>query len=206
MSTAMLDAITSSIWQPVIFIQLTFTTGPVYISSLYQAVTTDAITGTSQTWIGLGSLLSIGNIEDGATVDARGTVVTVSGIDPTLLPDIENDVQLGLPVTIWLGALSSGAIVVSPVILWSGGMDQPAIQVGGDEITITIDCEDLLVSMNVAVDRRYTPQDQQLNWGVPPTSYSGGVSLSADLGFQFVDAFIETTIQWGTQATVTPNI
>lgn len=192
-TSAMLTAMTSPSWSPVIFCQLTFNSGAVYLSTLYSAITTSLLTGAPQLWEGLGPLLSIGNlIEDGATVDARGIVIEISGLDPVLLPDIQNDVQLGLPVTVWLGALAAGALVDSPVVLWSGGMDQPSITVSAETASISVNCEDLLISLNVPIDRRLTQQDQTMNW-------------SGDLGLNFVDSIQQKNVTWGTSVP-TPNI
>ena len=118
----MLAAMTSPSWQPVLFVQLSFVSTTVFLSSLYQTIDSSVVTGTTETWYGLGPLLAIGDrIEEGATVEARGIVITLSGLDASLLGDVQNEVQLTLPVVVWLGALSGGAIVVRPVVLWSGG-------------------------------------------------------------------------------------
>ena len=117
-----------------------------------------------------------------------------SGFDSTLLADAMSDVQLGLPVTIWLGALSGpGAVIADPIMLWSGGMDRPMVDLDGQTSTITLNCENLLVSMDVAVDRRYTIEDQNRD-------YPG------DLGMMFINSLQETTMYWGTVANSTNNI
>jgi hypothetical protein len=189
----MLAAMTSPSWSPLLFVQLTFVSGVVNLWTGYQSVTTSAVTGTSTTWSGLGSLLSIGDrIEDGATVEARGITVNLSGLDATLLPDIQNEVQLTLPATVWLGALDAGSIVDYPVILFSGGMDQPTVEVTGETATINLALENLLVSLNVPIDRRLTQQDQTMNW-------------SGDLGLNFCDSIQQKSLNWGTSIT-TQNI
>lgn len=187
-SSATLAALQSRDLQPAIFVQAAFASTTVY---LWTGV--GSVTWNGHTWTGLGSLLSLSAIEDGATVDARGISIVLSGLNPALLADCLGDFKLGLPVTVYLGLYSAGVLVDTPITTWAGRMDQPTIEFGADEATISINCENRLLDMNVAVDRRYTNEDQQLDW-------------PGDLGFQFVNAIQEMTIFWGRQAHSTNNI
>jgi F5/8 type C domain len=343
MTPAILAAFCSRGFSPVIFIQAKFNSGTVYLWTGY-----GSISWNGQTWLGLGSLLSLSTVEDAATVEARPVSFIASGFDPTLLPDCLGEVTLGAPVTIWLGALSAtpnagscpenltsntsnppfvasassatveaawlafngatangwgtaglpcwlqldigagngwildsygiaggyagapngpqawtlegsndgstwttldtqtgqttgwgfagggailnnytiaapgttayryfrlnitannggalteidelylnnaaptpnGLVIPDPVILWSGGLDQPTIDIDPKTATINFLCENLLVAMNVAIDRRYSQQDQQMGWPL-------------DLGFSFVNALQENDILWWGQA------
>ena len=189
MTTAMLAACGSPAFAPTLFVEIGFVSGPVYLWSGM-----GRIVWNGNTWVGRGSLLSIGQqIEDGATVEARGITITLSGLDAALLSSIEGEVQLGLPLIIWLGAMAGGAVVADPVMLWSGGVDQPTIEVDGQMAEIRLNGENLLVMQNVPVERRYTIQDQQQDW-------------PGDLGFLFVDSIQEQTIYWGLQANSTDRI
>jgi hypothetical protein len=188
MSTAMLEALALSVIYPAIFVEATFVSGTVY---LWSGV--GPIIWNGQTWTGIGSLGSISTIDEGATVEAKGMVLTLSGIDPTLLPDVLTEFQLGAPVTVYLGLFNEGALIANPVASFSGRMDQPTIEVTGLEAKIGINCESRLIDMNTAVDRRYTPEDQQRDW-------------PGDLGLNFVNAIQEMTLYWGTSPTSTNNI
>jgi hypothetical protein len=101
MTSALLAAFQSSGFSPAFFIQATFNSGTVYIWSGY-----GSIAWNGQTWTGLGNLVSLGTVEDAATIEARPISFTVSGFDPALLPDCLGEVTLGAPVIIWLGALN----------------------------------------------------------------------------------------------------
>lgn len=188
MSSAMLAALQATDLQPALFVQLTFNGATVYLWT-----GTGSTSWNSQTWSGLGSLLSLAVAEDGATVEARGITITVSGLDPTLLPDCLSDFQLGLPAIVYLGFFSSGSLISSPITSWSGRMDLPTIDVSGETATIAINCESRLLDMNIPVDRRYTQQDQQMTW-------------PDDLGFQFVDSIQEFILAWGQSYNATNNI
>jgi hypothetical protein len=188
MSSAMLAAIQSTDLQPALFVELTFNGATAYLWS-----GNTSITWNSQTWSGLGSLLSLAVAEDGATVEARGITITVSGLDPNLLPDCLNDFQLGLPAIAYLGFFSGGSLISTPITSWSGRMDLPTIDVSGETATIAINCESRLLDMNIPCDRRYTQQDQQMTW-------------PDDLGFQFVDSIQEFVLAWGQSYNATNNV
>lgn len=175
----MLAAIAASDLQPAVFVEA-FLNGPVV--RIWSGIGT--ISWNGHTWAGLGSLMSISMTEDAATVEARGISIVMSGLDATLLADCLADFRLGLPVTVYFALYASGSLIADPIISWAGRMDQPTIDVAGDTASITINCENRLIDMNIAVDRRYTHEDQQLE-------------NPGDLGFQFVNGLQETTLFWG---------
>lgn len=183
MSAGMLTAITSASLQPAIFVEAYFATGPIRVWTGF-----GSISWNGHTWQGLGTLGSISVIEEGSNVEAKGITLTLSGFDATLLADVLGEFQLGLSVTIWLGMFSSGSIISTPIVSWAGRMDQPTIDVDGQTATISINCESRLIDMNVSVLRRYTNDDQQID-------YPG------DRGMEFVASLIERTLYFG----VSPN-
>jgi hypothetical protein len=188
-SSGTLAALTGSILYPAIFVQLSFTTTNVYIWGGRGTVTFN-----SHTWTGLGSLLSVTTPEDSSNVEAKGITVTISGLDPTLLPNVLLDYKLGLPAIVYLGFFDdAGTLIDTPVIAWSGRMDQPTLSIGGTEATAAINCENRLIDMNISVARRYTNEDQQRDW-------------PGDLCFQFVNGLQERTLFWGQFPNSTNNI
>ncbi|HUA84941.1 MAG TPA: hypothetical protein VMB85_13855 [Bryobacteraceae bacterium] len=184
---ATLNTLTASNLQPAIFVQLTFANATAYIWS-----GSGSFTWGGNTYLGLGAFLGFADIEDGDDVNARGVEIIVSGIDATLLPDCMGEYQLGLPAAVYLGFFSGGALVATPIAAWTGRMDQPEITIPGDSATISIRCENRLIDMNVARERRRTTEDQQMNW-------------PGDQGLSFADGIQETTIVWGMPIT-TNNI
>ena len=175
-----LAAIQATLLRPALFIEAHFISGPLYVWSGF-----GSITWNSQTWTGIGTLGSVSTIEEGSTVEAKGITLTMSGIDATLLADVLGEFQVGLPAIVSLGLFdSTGALIADPVTSWSGRMDQPTIDVDGTTATIAINCESRLLDMNVAVDRRYTNEDQQLDH-------------PGDRGLEFVNSIQEVVIYWG---------
>lgn len=183
MSTAMLAAFSGRELAPAIFLSATFNSGPVYLWTGY-----GPITWNGQTWLGIGSLGSIGMVDEGSTVEAKGIALQLSGFDPVALANVLGEFALGQPVRVYLGAFSGGVLIASPVTAWSGRMDLPAIDINGQEAKITINCESRLVDLNTACGRRYTQEDQQRDF-------------PGDLFFMFVNSIQNVTIYWGTAPT-----
>jgi hypothetical protein len=191
LSGAMITALSAPVLNPAIFVQVEFldhvdgTTHLDVFDNVYVWTGIGSVSWNSQTWIGLGAFLGLTTPEDSSVVEAKGITLTFSGIDPTVLPDALNKVVLGAPVTIYL-ALYDGShtLIADPVIAWAGRLDQPTFDVDPQEVSLSINCESRLLDMNVAVDRRLTNEDQQMNW-------------PGDLGFQFVDGLQQQTIFWG---------
>ena len=169
---------------------------PAYLVSMqFASSTVNAWTGKGTlTWngtsfAGVGQMGEVALIEEGSTVQARGTTLTLTGIDVTLLGDALTYLRQGLPVTIWFALFdATPAIIGNPVIAFRGRMDQPTITVSGQTATIAINCESRLMDLNVPAQRRYTNEDQ---WRDFP----------GDRGFEFVNSVQEVTIYWGR----TPN-
>jgi len=182
MSSDMLAAILSQQMLPVLFVYAEFLDGPVRVWSGY-----GPIVWHDQTWNGIGTLLQVSSIEEGFDVNARGIALTLSGFDANLLAEALGQVQQGLPVVVYTGAFyngSPGVVISDPLISWAGQMDQPVIDVMNTTATISLSCENILVEMNKAVDRRYTNEDQQRDW-------------PGDAGMSFVSGIQDKTIYWG---------
>jgi hypothetical protein len=139
----------------------------------------------SQTFIGVGSFAKIGNIQEGTDVNAYGTTVTLSGIDPVLLQDSLTDMQPGAQAVLWLGLMTqAGTILGSPYQLFAGTMDQPSVNIGNDTLTITIALESRLLDLKRAQNSRYTSADQRRNF---PT----------DTAFGWVEQLNDLALIWG---------
>jgi hypothetical protein len=175
-----LAALKSAALRLALFVEAHFTSGPIYVWS-----GVGQIAWGGHTWTGLGTLGSVSTIEEGATVAAKGITISLSGIDPTLLTGILDEFQVGLPVIVSLGLFNAaGVLIADPAGCFVGQMDQPTLDVTGTSSTIAINCESRLIEMNVAVDRRYTNEDQQRDH-------------PGDSGFQFVNSIQEAHIYWG---------
>lgn len=189
MSPAMLTALQAQELRPAVFVAATFASGPMYMWS-----GRGPITWNGHTWTGVGAFGGVSIIEEGATVEAKGISLSLSGVDPASLADALQEIQLGLPVQVYLGLFdSSMALIADPLSSWVGRMDQPTIDISGTTATIAINCENRLLEMGVPVDRRYTQDDQQ-------------IQNPGDNGFKFVVSIQELTIFFGQSAQSQNNL
>ena len=186
LSDGMASGVAAQELRPALFIQAQFKSGMVYVWSGFGGYAWGG-----HTYIGVGSLGSISTIEEGTRVEAKGITLNLSGIDPAMLASVLTDFILGTSVVIYLGLFNpNGTLIAAPVISWAGRMDQPSIDVAAETATISINCENRLFDMNVAVDRRYTNEDQHLDH-------------PGDRGMEFVNSIQELNIYWGRTPTAT---
>lgn len=180
LTSQMLAALALPILRPAIFCEITFLSGPIYLWTGYGDILWNSIV-----WRGVGALGTVSVVEEGANVQARGIVLTLSGIDPTVLSNVLDEACQELPVILWMALFDgSFAMIPSPVIIWSGQADQPTVEVSSVTATVSFTCESRLLEMNVSVERRRTNDDQQL------------VALG-DVGLQWVVSVQEQQITWG---------
>lgn len=115
------------------------------------------------TYSGVGSFGKLGSINEGTGVTAQGTTIGLSGIDPALLAECLSDIQLGAPVTVYFALFDASInILGTPSPLFVGTVDQPVLQIGLEEIEISLKLENRLSNLQRASMRRYTSADQNL--------------------------------------------
>lgn len=188
-TTEFITALEQKILRPAIFVQAAFAT-----TTLYLWTGRGSVSWNGQTWLGVGTLGSVSTIEEGSDVQARGIVLTMTGLDATLLTDVMTEMQQGLPVTVYLGLFDASlTLIANPVISFRGRMDQPTLDVDGTTATIQIACESRLLDLNTPAERRYTNDDQQRDY-------------PNDRGLEFVNSIQELTIYWGRSPSSTNNL
>jgi hypothetical protein len=180
LSSGALGQILSSHVRLVFFVQANFASGPVYVWNGL-----GNLAWNSQTWTGLGSLLSISAVSEATDLSAKSITLSLSGIPSDLLSDCLTEVRQSNTVQLWLGFLdSTGNVIASPYMPFSGHMDVPTINEGQVTSTIDLTCENPLVDMNRAPNRRFTNDDQLIDY---PT----------DSGFIWVAAIQTWQGVWG---------
>ena len=124
---------------------------------------TATVDGAAQVFTGVGSLGSIGTIDEGCDGKAEGTTVSLSGIDPVFLASAMTDIKLGAPAKLWLMLLTPEMTVRGAPYPWvSGIVDKPPVAVGADQITVTLAIENQLANHERANGLKYTSADQRL--------------------------------------------
>lgn len=136
------------------------------------------------TWTGTGNLLAISGIDETVEVRAAGITVSLSGIPSDLLSAALGDARSGRVGRVYLAFFSGGSIVADPILQFEGRLDVPAIEDGPETATISISYESELIDLERARERRYTPEDQQIDF-------------PGDLGFDYVASLQDAQIVWG---------
>lgn len=138
----------------------------------------------SQTYTGTGNLLTIDGLEEASDLSARGTTLTLSGLDSTIVTYALTEEYQGRLVTIYWGVGSN------TVEVFSGYMDKMTIQDAGDNATISLSVESRLITLERANVRRYTSESHA---GVRTAKGLTG----ADTFFDWVTKLQDKQIVWG---------
>ena len=143
------------------------------------------LTWNSETWLGIGTLGGISSITESSDVQANGLTVSFSGIPSNMISLALGEAMQGKAGKIYFGFMDeNNAVITDPVLMFQGRLDVPAIEEDGENSSIQISYESRLIDLQKPRERRYTNEDQQLQ-------YAG------DLGFAFVPALQEQQISWG---------
>jgi len=173
-------ALTANLIYPVRLVQLTFKSQTVYLWS-----GPGSLVWNSQTFMGVGSLGSIGAITEGVDINADGTTITLSGIDPLLLAESLTDIQLGATANIWFGLVTQQRTLIgTPYLMFSGTVDTPTVTPGVDTFSITLNLENRMLDLARPNMRRYTSADQRIAY---PT----------DSAFGWVEQLNDAAWNWG---------
>jgi len=180
LTTAMSNALVADVVRPIYLVRMVFDSSDLNVWSGMGDLSYD-----SETYTGLGDLLSISEIKETADVQATGMNVSLSGVKSSLVTIAKDQDYQGRELTVRLGAFdSSGSLIADPVIIFSGFMDTMTISEAGEYSSITIAVENKLIAFERSKVRRYTAEDQKIDH---PT----------DKGFEFVTAIVEKEIIWG---------
>ena len=167
--------------RPVFIFYADFASGALRVWNGYGPLSWD-----SQTWSGLGDFGGIDSVEESTDLRANGAVFTLNGVPSASVSNALTDNYQGRTCTLWLGLLnvSTGALLDDPYPLFGGRMDVMTVNDGPDTATITLQAENLLIDLNRSRERRYTHEDQQID-------YPG------DLGLELLTVNAAKSISWG---------
>ena len=155
---------------------------------------TDDLVIASETYTGAGNLLSISNTEDNLELKSNGLVITLSGMDTTIVNYALTENYQNRPLTLFMGYVMGGTIEVAGTLtIFKGRMTSLVINDAPDGSTVTIDAENRLVDLDRPSNLRYTKesqnflhsgdtgfnrvaslQDKQINWGKTSSTAGGG--------------------------------
>ena len=182
----MVTEVSASQLSPILLASLSFAT-PVHIWTGYGTITVG-----STAYLGIGTLGSISPVEETTDLAARGISMQLSGVPTAMLAVALTENYQGRECSVLFGALqASGALVSSPVTIFSGRMDVMGINDDGQNATIGMTAENKLVDFRRPREVRYTDQEQKN-------------LFPSDKGLEFVTAIQEKQIYWGNAKLVAP--
>jgi hypothetical protein len=139
------------------------------------------------TYTGLGYLGTISPVEESADVRANGIILQVSGVPSALIATVLGDNYNRRDVTVWVGALNAtGALVADPDVAFSGRMNNIDFDKGAETAVLRISAESRLVDLLRPRERRYTHEQQQIDF-------------AGDLGLEYMPRAQSTAFVWGAQ-------
>jgi hypothetical protein len=113
-------------------------------------------------WVGVGSLGTVSQLEEGADVSPYGITLTLSALDAVVSGAALNEDYFMRPVEIYIGALSAEDVLLNdPLQMWGGHMDVMSVTAGAENDQVTINCESELAAFDRSSNLKYTTQSQQ---------------------------------------------
>lgn len=165
---------------PILLAEIGFSSGTLYAWTGYG----DLVWG-GKTYIGTGTLGKVEPATDTSDLSAAGCVYTMEGISTANLSLAIGDTMQGLPAKLYLGCLDAyGHLISDPVQIRSDLTDVPKIEESGETCSISITCENKLSRLFTPASRRYTPDDQSID-------YPG------DRGFDYVASLQDASVKFG---------
>lgn len=166
---------------PVVFAALEYDSGTLYLHNDLGTITT-----LGHDWSGVGSFGSIDAMEEREDGSPTGTILRLSGIDPTLLENALTETYQGRPVTIYLGMrdIVDGDLVSDPMELFAGQMDQMSVTYGLASAMIEMRVESEMYDFSRALLRYFSDAELQ-------KAYPG------DLAFQYMAKMVNNRVTIG---------
>lgn len=164
--------------QPFSAVEILFDSGAARLWTGYGDLVFD-----NKTFVGGGNFLNVSEIEETSEVEAKGIVLTLSGIPSELLSLAIGEPYQNRIMRLYVGSIKPDGSIEHYQI-FAGRLDVMNILESGDSATITVSIENRLIDLNRPRIRRYTSEDQK---GLFP----------GDLGFDYVNDLQDRPIDWG---------
>lgn len=182
LTSAMQAAIAASVVRPVLLIEQAFRSGTAYI---WTGI--GPLSWNSQTWLGVGDLLSVSELEENADISAKGITISLKGVQSADITKALTEMARNKPGKIRMALIdANGAVISSPKVMFSGKLDTCTVEDGADTCTITIALESELIDLERPREVRLTDQEQQKR-------YPG------DRGLENVAALQDASVPWGSR-------
>ena len=181
LTAGMVTEVTAESLRPILLCKLAFDSGDL---NLWTGIGDLSFAG--DTYTGAGDILNFTPVQESESLIAHGLTGSLSGIPSAIIAIALDEDYMGRAADLWFGALTAAsALVADPVKVFGGLMDVMTIEDAGETATVTISAENRLARLEKPRVRRYTPDDQAID-------YVG------DKGLDFVTALNDgREIVWG---------
>lgn len=198
-----LNGVTSDSLSPVILLKLILDSGDI---NLWNGIGEIVFSG--DTYTGAGDLLGLTGIEETQILKAAGLQIRLTGLDSSIISVSLNENYQERLAKLWFGVVitentlateaaepittEGGDILLieqpmwfpEPYLLFVGRMDVMEIEEQGGTAIFTINVENRLIDLERANVRRYTPEDQHIDY-------------PNDKGLDFIASLQDLEIVWG---------
>ena len=165
-------------------VKVSFDHGDFRLTDRVSTVVFDDGDGSAE-WTATGHLLSISPINETAIPQISRVSIALSGVDQAYFSVFLNNDYIDREVNIWKGFLDDdGLLVVDPILIFRGRIDQPIIEKTAVSASITIEAASLWVDFERRSGRRMNSAEQQ-------------VLYPGDDGLEFVQLLVGKKITWG---------
>ena len=179
----MVTEVSGASLSPILFLKLSFQSGDVNLWTGY-----GNIDWNSETWVGAGTLLVVGAVVESLAIEAVGASFTLSGMPSAIIAIALAEDYQGRDALLYFAALDAdGAVISNPDNLFLGFMDTMEIVEGAETTSVTIMAENHLARLGHTRKRRYTHEDQ-------------AIEFPGDTGFSKVAALQQAEFLIGPQA------
>ena len=209
LASAFISEIEASSLQAAVLVKLNLDSGPVRVWSGYgnlyvnetPLVVLGEVTGEvllededsillestdSTAYTGVGDLGKIGDMVESQEIKANGLTIQLTGIPQASASLALNEEYQGRTIQVWFAVInSSGSLLADPYEVFTGKIDLMELMDNGETATLTLQIENELIDLQRPRERRYTPEDQKLDY-------------PNDKGLDFVASIQDTEIAWGT--------
>tara|TARA_R100000908_G_scaffold30310_2_gene13653 strand:+ start:1026 stop:1604 length:579 start_codon:yes stop_codon:yes gene_type:complete len=183
-TTAFNNAVSAQNVIPFFAVSLAFNTGTLYLWNGYGDISLTA-GGSTNTYTGLGDASGLSPVDEQSAVQASGANLVLNGVKSSLISTALSAQYTNRDGKIFLGMFDTSKNVVADVYtLFVGKMDVMIIRETGDTSTIELKLENRLISLERAIERRYTDEDQK-------NLFPG------DKGFEFIPDLQDKQLVWG---------
>lgn len=148
----------------------------------------------SEDYLGVGKAIGISDVRETGDLRANGLTISLSGVNQDFISIAIDQLQQGLEAIAFIAFFdnSTKLLLDDPYEIFTGITDIPIISEGKDTAIIGVKCENRLVALNIPKIRKYTKEDQRIDF-------------PNDLGFDFVPGLQDKPVIFGTRGNDAAN-